>query len=96
MFKWIAKAKWWRRGSKGPVVNDYGQYVYKPVIARALSVVLGVSQADVCMWVADPNTQVYLNDELIEGISWTRRRLESGDYEIKIPSQDKVWRFFIA
>ncbi len=96
MFKWLTKVKWWRRGPKGPVVHDYGQYVFKPVISRAISVVVNVSQAEVMSWVQDPEIDLYLNDELIVGTHWTRRRLESGNYEIKIPSQDKVWRFFIA
>lgn len=96
MFKWLIKAKLWRRGPEGPVVNDYGRYVFKPVIARALSEVIGVSQAEVCAWVQNPEIDLYLNEELIQGASWARRRLESGNYEIKIPSQDKVWRFFIA
>lgn len=96
--KWLGKLKIWRRVSqeKGPVVNDYGQYLYKPVISRAISVVTEVSQAEVCAWVEDPEIDVYLNDELIQGAQWARRRLESGNYEIKIPSQNKVWRFFIA
>ena len=96
MFKWLVKAKLWRRGPEGPVVNDYGHYVFKPVIARAMSEVVGVSQAEVCSWVQNPEIDLYLNDELIQGAQWARRRLESGNYEIKIPSQGKVWRFFIA
>ncbi len=96
MFKWLSKIRLWRQTSKAAVVYDYGQYLYKPVIARALSVVLEHSQAEIVAWVADPNIQIYLNDRLIEGANWTRERLESGNYEIKIPSQNKVWRFFIA
>ncbi len=96
MFKWLSKIRLWRQKSKETVVYDYGRYVYKPVIARALSVVLERSQAEVVAWVADPGVQIYLNDRLIQGANWTRERLESGSYEIKIPSQYKVWRFFIA
>jgi len=96
MFKWLTKAKWWRCGSEGFIVNDYGQYVFKPVIARVISVVIGVSQTEVCAWIADPEINIFLNEELIQGAQWARRRLESGDYEIKIPSQNKVWRFFIV
>lgn len=77
-------------------VHEYGQYSYKPVIARAISAVVGVSQAEVCNWVADPEVEIYLNEDLLQGANWARVRLESGDYEIKIPSQAKVWRFFIA
>lgn len=97
MIKWLSKIKLWkRRGSQGPVVHDYGHYVYKPVIARALSEVIGVSQAELCSWIQSPEINVYLNDELIQGAQWARRRLESGNYTIKIPSQDKAWTFFIA
>ena len=77
-------------------VHEYGQYSYKPVIARAISAVVGVSQAEVCNWIADPAIEVFLNDDLLQGANWARMRLESGGYEIKIPSQCKVWRFFIA
>lgn len=98
MFKWLGKIRLWKRapGKGGVVVHDYGQYLYKPVIARALSVVIGVSQAELCSWIANPEIDVCLNGELIQGSQWARRRLEAGDYEVKIPSQNKVWRFFIA
>jgi hypothetical protein len=98
MFKWLSRLKIWRRESQdeGPTVHEYGRYVYKPVIARALSEVIGVSQAEVCDWIASPGVDLFLNDELIQGATWARRRLESGDYEIKIPLQNKVWRFFIV
>jgi hypothetical protein len=112
MFKWLGKIRLWRgetTGSTdstgaadptGPLVTEFGQYSHKPVIARAISVVTGVSQAEVCAWVTDPHIPLLLNGELLQGASWARRRLESGDYEIKITSQDgskdKVWRFFIA
>ncbi len=101
MFKWLSKL--WKRGSSegqnrstGPLVIDYGQYQHKPVIARALSVVIGVSQSELCAWVANPAISVYLNDELLQGAQWARRRLESGQYEVKISTQDKIWRFFIG
>ncbi len=109
MFKWLGKIRLWRSDSTspegsaeptGPLVTEFGQYSHKPVISRAISVVTGVSQAEVCAWVTDPETSVFLNEELLQGASWARRRLESGDYEIKIVLLDeakgKVWRFFIA
>ena len=95
MFKWLGKLKIWRQDQE-VTVHEYGRYVYKPVIARALSVVIGVPQTEICDWIASPHINLFLNDELIEGATWARRRLESGNYEIKIPSQAKVWRFFIA
>lgn len=93
MFKWLSKIRSWRQTSEDAVVYDYGRYVYKPVVARALSEVIGVAQVEVCAWIVDPEVDVYLNDELIKD---THGRLESGGYKIKIPSQNKVWRFFIA
>lgn len=99
--RWLSKLKWWRQ-DKSPalLVHDYGQYSYKPVIARAISAVVGVSQAEVCNWIADPEIEIFLNDRLIQGANWARERLESGGYEIKITTpgeaKDKVWRFFIA
>lgn len=102
MFQWLNKLKFWKQSKsqnvikQEPVICDYGQYVHKPVVARALSVVLDVSQSEICNWIADPNTEVFLNDELLVGAQWARRRLESGSYEVRIPSQDKIWTFFIA
>lgn len=93
MLKWLGKIRMWRRGLEGPVVYDYGRYVYKPVMCRAVAEVIGVAQSEVCSWIQDPEIDVYLNNELIQD---PQERLESGNYEIKIPSQDKVWRFFIA
>ncbi len=96
MFKWLGKLKWWKAEDDDTSVHEYGQYVYKPVIARALSVVLDVPQSQIVEWVQDPAVSIYLNDELISGTRWTRQRLESGGYEIKIPQRNKIWRFFIA
>ena len=100
MFKWLGKIRLWRSDPKGPLVTEFGQYLHKPVIARAISVVVGVSQAEVCNMVADVEIGVFLNDELLQGANWARRRLEAGGYEIKITSpdgaKDKLWRFFIA
>lgn len=98
MFKWIGKIKLWRHRSEPDpvVVHDYGQYLHKPVMARAISMIMGVSQNELCTWVDDPEIDLFLNDELIQGSEWALRRLGSGYYEIKIPSQNRVWRFFIA
>ena len=98
MFKWLGKIKFWKqREPEGPVVHDYGRYLYKPVVARALSVVLEQDQAVIAAWVASPDIQVYVNGEELQGAKWARGRLESGDYEIKISTEeDKVWRFFIG
>jgi hypothetical protein len=97
MFKWLGKLKIWKQKEPdGPAIHEYGRYLYKPVLARAISAVVGVSQPQVCAWVQDPNIQIYINDELLQGMEWARRRLESGNYEIKITQQNKIWRFFIG
>jgi hypothetical protein len=97
MFKWIGKIRLWKREKvpEGYTLHEFGRYVYKPVIARAMSVVIGVSQAELCSWIANPEIEVFLNGELIQGTQWAMRRLESGGYEIKIPSQNKIWKFHI-
>ena len=98
MFKWIGKIRLWRREKEEEpvVVHDYGVYVYKPVMIRAVAMVMGVPQDAVRSWVDDPEVDLSLNGELIQGAGWDRRRLGSGNYEIKIPSRNKAWRFFIA
>ncbi len=95
MFKWLNKLKVWRREPSGPAVHEYGRYQLKPVMARTLSVVIGITQSELCSWIASPEIDIYLNDELIQGAQWARGRLESGGYEIKIPQHDKIWRFYI-
>ena len=97
MLRWLGRIrKWKQERAEAPLVCHYGQYVYKPVVARAISMVMDVSQAEACAWVANPEIDIYLNGELLQGAQWAQKRMESGDYEIKIPSQNKVWRFFIA
>ena len=97
MFKWLGRLTTWRRKElDGPLVTEFGRYEYKPVMARVLSVVMDICQEEVVAIIANPHIEIFLNDEVIQGSSWARKRLESGAYEIKIPSQDKVWRFFIA
>lgn len=97
MFRWLGRLTTWRRKEpNGPLVTEFGKYEYKPVMARVLSVVMDISQAEVVAIIANPHIEILLNDKVIQGSSWARERLESGAYEIKILSQDKIWRFFIA
>ena len=96
MFKWIGRLKRWRQKEVGaPIVHEYGRYVFKPIVLRALSVVLEQDQSVVTAWVADPNIDIYLNNQLIQGTDWACVRMESGGYRVEIPSQNKVWSFFI-
>ena len=102
MRKMLGKLLWWKRDPAepdGPFFRNYGKYEYKPVIARALSVVMEESQEQIATWVQSPDIRITLNDEPVEGMRWALRRLESGNYEIKLSQaeqQDKIWRFFIA
>lgn len=96
MFKWLGKLKWWNSAGGSLAVHEYGRYVYKPVVARALSVVMNISQHELVEWIQNPDIDIYLNKDLIQGTRWARQRLESGGYEIKIPQMNKIWRFFIA
>jgi len=97
MLKWAGKIReWWRGSSDSPVtIHTYGRYSHKPVLGRALSMVMNVCDAELCAWTNDPEIEVYLNNTLVQE-SRLLERLEAGSYEIKLPSQNKVWRFFIA
>lgn len=90
MFKWLIN-KLGRK--KSPEIHDYGRYINKPVIQRALAMVMNISQNDLVGLVG--KTDVYLNDDKLD-LTHLVLRMESGGYKIKIPAQNKVWRFFIA
>jgi len=90
MFKWLGKL--WRRDT-APDIHDYGRYVNKPVIQRALAMVMNMSQTDLVRLVG--KSDVYLNNDKLD-LTHLVLRMESGGYEIKIPAQNKIWRFFIA
>lgn len=96
MFKWLTKIKLWRqRGLQDPVVvYQYGRYVLKPVVVRAMSVVMNISQQE---FVHMTNIEdVFLNNEKV-GDTWlaVHSRLESGEYIIRILAQNKIWKFYI-
>jgi len=94
MLKWLGKLKWWRSKETGPIVYEYGRYLHKPTVIRTLSMVINISPEELFRIVEQD--KVYLNDELIQVQQLAMHfRLESGHYEIKIPTNNKVWRFFI-
>lgn len=93
MFKFLGKLRWWKKDSKNFSVHEYGRYVHKPIRQRALSCVMGISQGDLVNLVRQ--TQVELNGTPLD-VTHLVLRMESGSYEIKIPSQNRIWRFFIA
>lgn len=91
MFKWLGRLRWWRSKGTGPIVYEYGRYLHKPVTARAILMVMDIQQSTLTRLIDQKD--IYLNDE---PVGYDNPRLESGGYEIKIPSQNKVWRFFIG
>lgn len=94
MIKWALKALRWRRERKSdPVVYDYGRYLYKPVIQRAVAEVMGITQTELVSLV--DRTEVYLNNDKLDRTQLILR-MPSGRYEIKVPEQNKVWCFFIG
>ena len=94
MIKWARKVLRWRRERpEDPVVHDYGRYVHKPVIQRAVAMVMGIDQGQLVSLV--DKSEVYLNEDKLERTQLVLR-LPAGQYEIKIPEQNKVWRFFIG
>ena len=96
MLKFLGKLMWWRQAKEPSVtVHDYGRYVYKPVLQRTLSEVMKMSQTELVNRMMNDGMEVYLNDGLLHPTHLVLR-LESGTYEIKVPSLRKVWRFFIA
>lgn len=97
MLKLLGKLVWWRQAQQEPVVTiyEYGRYVYKPVLQRALSEVMGMTQTELVNRMQNSGMEVYLNDDLLHP-SHLVLRLEAGSYEVKVPSLNKAWRFFIA
>ena len=95
MFKWVTKiAQRLRRDpDRGLAVCEYGQYVHKPVMQRALAMVSGLTQTEFVRLVS--HEDVYLNGDKLD-VTHLVLRMESGTYRLKIPSLGKVWTFFIA
>ena len=95
MLKWLSKLKWWKQAKHPSLIcHHYGRYVYKPVVQRALAEVMGgMNQTDLIALVCDG--QVILNDSPLDS-THLALRLESGNYEIKVPALAKVWTFFIG
>lgn len=94
MIKWARKVLWWRRDStEDPVVYDYGRYVHKPVLERAITMVTSFDYGGLHCLV--DSGKIYLNNDKLQ-LSNLKDRLPSGQYEIKFPEQNKVWRFFIG
>ncbi len=92
MLKWLFRLL--RRRVRPPKIIDHGRYVYKPVIARALSVVMNISQAEVVALVI--SKKIYFNGQQLQPNFAATTRLHSGSYEVKIPSQNRLYKFYIT
>jgi len=96
MLKWLGKLKWWKKSeSSDSVVHEYGRYLHKPVTCRALAVVTQVPDVELELAVVNEWYEVYLNGSRVL-LDDLQTRLESGSYEIEIPSRKKAWTFFIG
>ncbi len=91
--RWLARLIWGPRDPKGLVVHEYGRYVHRPVIQRALAKVMGITQGELVGLIK--REEIILNGDPLD-LTHLVLRMESGDYEIKQPTQNKVWRFFIG
>jgi len=92
MLKWLGKLRLWRRESNDSVVHDYGQYVNKPVMSRALAMVMNVDaeQLDKMIW---DDVGVSVNGVRVSPVG-VEQRLHSGAY--KVIRGSTIWTFFIA
>jgi hypothetical protein len=93
MMTFLGKITSWFKGTtQGPDVCEYGAYLYRPVIQRAVANVMGLSEPQLVSLI--DSEEVQLNNLTLDKTHLVLR-LESGQYEIKIPSQNRIWRFFI-
>tara|TARA_R110002094_G_scaffold202613_1_gene173752 strand:+ start:2511 stop:2804 length:294 start_codon:yes stop_codon:yes gene_type:complete len=97
MWKWLGKIAWWKPKSEdsGLVVHEYGRYLHKPVTCRAIAMVTRVPDIELELAIINEWYEVYLNGSRVL-LGDLQTRLESGGYEIKIPSKNKAWTFFIG
>ena len=87
MLKWIKKL--FSRERK-IVVHQYGKYELKPVVGRALSVVMGLTKEQLADLVKAK--RLTLNEQLVVDIE---ARLESGQYQILFFAKSQAWNFHI-
>lgn len=74
-------------------VVEYGRYKNKPVIMRALELVMSKSQEEIIGIIS--HQIIRLNGTILTCYS-LRNRLESGQYTIEVPHLRKKWTFYIA
>ena len=87
MFKWITNLFSKKRKI---VVHQYGKYELKPVVGRALSVVMGLSKEQLASLVRAK--RLTLNEQLVIDLE---ARLESGQYQILFFAKSQAWNFHI-
>ena len=87
MFKWI-KGLFSKR--KKLTVFEYGRYELKPVVGRALSIVMGLSKEQLDSLVKAK--KLTLNEQLVNNLE---ARLESGQYHLFFFAKNQAWNFHI-
>ena len=87
MLKWIKKLFSPKRKT---IVHQYGKYDLKPVVGRALSIVMGLSKEQLASLVKAK--RLTLNEQLVVDLEV---RLESGQYQILFFAKNQAWNFHI-
>lgn len=87
MLKWIKNLFSKKRKT---VVYQYGKYELKPVVGRALSVVMALPKEQVVDLVKAK--KLTLNEQLVTDLE---ARLESGQYQILFFAKNQAWNFHI-
>lgn len=91
ILKWLFGKK--KEKPMAPTVINFGRYLHKPVMERAVSYITGLDFSTFTSLVANRkllvNGQALLENRLLE-------RLESGSYEIIRLDTETRWLFFIA
>jgi hypothetical protein len=90
MFSWFKKKKI-PPGVK-PVLTNYGRYIYKPVLGRALRMVLNTDDAGLYALIKD--SLLLLNNSKITA-DQLNDRLHSGQYLVERIDNHNSWSFYI-
>ena len=87
--------RWRKSESSDLTVHNYGRYLHKPVTQRAIAMVIQVPDVELEIAIQNEWYEIYLNGSRVL-LDDLETRLQSGSYEIEIPSQKKAWTFFIG
>jgi len=94
MFKWLGKILRRKTRAKPLEIINYGRYLHRPVLLRALSVVMNISQDEILSLIKGKG--IYCNEEYLQQGFIATLRLHSGRYQIRVPSQNRLYKFYIA